>query len=94
MSYPLSGAGRGTEPGEVAWLPGAAATGGSSGPAGIAGSAGAAGTQAGAVGPPEARTGDPPAAASVTVVFRTHHAELVRLAVLLLGDRPSAEDVV
>lgn len=37
---------------------------------------------------------DSPAAPSVTGVFRAHHAELVRLAVLLLGDRPSAEDVV
>jgi RNA polymerase sigma-70 factor (sigma-E family) len=37
---------------------------------------------------------DAPGAPSVTGVFRTHHAELVRLAVLLLGDRPSAEDVV
>ena len=37
---------------------------------------------------------DPAGAPSVTVVFRTHHAELVRLAVLLLGDRPSAEDAV
>jgi RNA polymerase sigma-70 factor (sigma-E family) len=30
----------------------------------------------------------------VTMLFREHHAELVRLAVLLVGDRPSAEDVV
>ena len=30
----------------------------------------------------------------MTAVFRAHHAELVRLAVLLLGDRPSAEDAV
>jgi len=37
---------------------------------------------------------DPPGVAGVTGVFRAHHAELVRLAVLLLGDRPSAEDVV
>ena len=37
---------------------------------------------------------DSPGAPSVTGVFRAHHAELVRLAVLLLGDRPSAEDVV
>jgi RNA polymerase sigma-70 factor (sigma-E family) len=37
---------------------------------------------------------DSPGAPSVTDVFRAHHAELVRLAVLLLGDRPSAEDVV
>jgi RNA polymerase sigma-70 factor (sigma-E family) len=37
---------------------------------------------------------DTPDTSSVTGVFRAHHAELVRLAVLLLGDRPSAEDVV
>jgi hypothetical protein len=37
---------------------------------------------------------DSPGAASVTGVFRAHHAELVRLAVLLLGDRPSAGHVV
>lgn len=30
----------------------------------------------------------------VTELFRERHAELVRLAVLLMGDRPSAEDVV
>jgi RNA polymerase sigma-70 factor (sigma-E family) len=30
----------------------------------------------------------------VSVLFRERHAELVRLAVLLVGDRPSAEDVV
>jgi Sigma-70 region 2 len=30
----------------------------------------------------------------VSVLFRECHAELVRLAVLLVGDRPSAEDVV
>lgn len=30
----------------------------------------------------------------VSVLFREHHGELVRLAVLLVGDKPSAEDVV
>src|SRR6266581_3792468 len=30
----------------------------------------------------------------VSVLFREHHADLVRLAVLLVGDQPSAEDVV
>jgi RNA polymerase sigma-70 factor (sigma-E family) len=35
-----------------------------------------------------------PGAESLAGVFRAHHAELVRLAVLLLGDRPSAEDAV
>ena len=74
MSYPLSGAERGTEPGEVAWIPGAARAGGTSGPAEAAGSQAAA-------------AGDSPAAASVTVLFRAHHAELVRLAVQRrLGD--------
>ena len=41
--------------------------------------------------------GPAPAAASrhaVTLLFRERHAELVRLAVLLLGSRPAAEDVV
>ena len=30
----------------------------------------------------------------VSMLFREHHVELVRLAVLLVGDRPTAEDVV
>ena len=41
--------------------------------------------------------GPVPAASSrhaVTLLFRERHAELVRLAVLLLGSRPAAEDVV
>ena len=64
MSYPLSGAGRPGDHGEVvAWTAAQTAV-------------------------------DVPGASSVTGVFRAHHAELVRLAVLLLGDRPSAEDVV
>ncbi len=33
-------------------------------------------------------------APDVAVLFREQHADLVRLAVLLVGDRPSAEDVV
>jgi RNA polymerase sigma factor (sigma-70 family) len=36
--------------------------------------------------------GAPPV--DITVLFRQHYAELVRLAVMLLGDRPAAEDVV
>ncbi len=32
--------------------------------------------------------------ASVTALFHEHHADLVRLAVLMTGDRPSAEDIV
>ena len=31
---------------------------------------------------------------AITALFRDHHAELVRLALLMLGDLPSAEDVV
>ena len=33
-------------------------------------------------------------APGVAVLFREHHADLVRLAVLLVGDKPTAEDVV
>jgi RNA polymerase sigma-70 factor (sigma-E family) len=33
-------------------------------------------------------------AVDVTAIFRQHYAELVRLAVMLVGDRPTAEDVV
>ncbi len=33
-------------------------------------------------------------AVDVTAIFRQHYPELVRLAVMLVGDRPSAEDVV
>jgi len=33
-------------------------------------------------------------AADITTLFRCHYAELVRLAVMLVGDRPTAEDVV
>ncbi|HEX3389716.1 MAG TPA: sigma factor, partial [Streptosporangiaceae bacterium] len=31
---------------------------------------------------------------AVTAMFREHHAELVRLAVLITGDRGAAEDIV
>jgi RNA polymerase sigma-70 factor (sigma-E family) len=34
------------------------------------------------------------AAGSVATLFREHHGELVRLAVLMVGDLPTAEDVV
>jgi DNA-directed RNA polymerase specialized sigma24 family protein len=34
------------------------------------------------------------AVASVTDLFRDHHLELVRLALLMVGDRATAEDVV
>ncbi len=33
-------------------------------------------------------------AVDITVLFRRHYPELVRLAVMLVGDRPTAEDVV
>jgi RNA polymerase sigma-70 factor (sigma-E family) len=33
-------------------------------------------------------------AMDITTLFRQHYAELVRLAVMLVGDRPTAEDVV
>jgi RNA polymerase sigma-70 factor (sigma-E family) len=48
-------------------------------------------------------TGRPPApgdlaaggpAVDISAIFRQHYAELVRLAVMLVGDRPTAEDVV
>jgi DNA-directed RNA polymerase specialized sigma24 family protein len=48
--------------------------------------------EAGGLGPgpsPVAASG-----ASVSALFREHHAELVRLAVLMTGDRASAEDIV
>jgi hypothetical protein len=34
------------------------------------------------------------AASTVAALFRAHHGELVRLAVLMVGDLPTAEDVV
>src|ERR1022692_4193166 len=43
------------------------------------------------------RPGSPPAAPEVfdlALIFRDHHAQLVRIALLLVGDRPTAEDVV
>jgi len=44
---------------------------------------------------PAAAGGRPQAADSdLSVLFRQHHADLVRLAVLLVGDQETAEDVV
>lgn len=43
-------------------------------------------------GPPAAA--DPGGRRDVAVIFRQHHADLVRLALLLVGDRACAEDVV
>jgi RNA polymerase sigma-70 factor (sigma-E family) len=40
------------------------------------------------------RAGTAAGSPGVTELFRDRHAELVRLAVLLVGDRPTAEDVV
>jgi Sigma-70 region 2 len=34
------------------------------------------------------------AAGIIAALFRDHHGELVRLALLMVGDRPTAEDVV
>jgi DNA-directed RNA polymerase specialized sigma24 family protein len=42
-------------------------------------------------------SGPPPAsqtAAAVGTLFREHHGELVRLALLMVGDLPTAEDMV
>ena len=48
--------------------------------------------EASGVGPGASSVAD--SGASVTALFRAHHAELVRLAVLMTGDRASAEDIV
>jgi DNA-directed RNA polymerase specialized sigma24 family protein len=48
--------------------------------------------EAGGLGPGASSVAD--SRASVTALFREHHAELVRLAVLMTGDRASAEDIV
>jgi DNA-directed RNA polymerase specialized sigma24 family protein len=50
-------------------------------------------TKIAAVLPAPERSG-PVAASDVAGLFRERHAELVRLAVLVVGDRPTAEDVV
>jgi RNA polymerase sigma factor (sigma-70 family) len=86
MSYQIWGAGFGDPaaegpPGVVA--PEVAEAGSVTGP-GAGGSGGAPG------GPHEADG----AAYGVAALFRDHHAELVRLAVLMTGDRASAEDIV
>ena len=41
---------------------------------------------------PDATT--PPDETAIAALFRDHHAELVRLALLMVGDLPTAEDVV
>ena len=45
-------------------------------------------------GPPVTTTTSDLAAAAVTALFQEHHRELVRLAVLMVGDQATAEDVV
>ena len=56
------------------------------------------GGRAGKGGPGRARLAADPApggpALDITAIFRQHYPELVRLAVMLVGDRPTAEDVV
>jgi DNA-directed RNA polymerase specialized sigma24 family protein len=37
---------------------------------------------------------DPAAVSTIATLFRDHHGELVRLALLMVGDVPTAEDVV
>lgn len=44
--------------------------------------------------PPVPQRPDPTATSDVARLFRERHAELVRLAALVVGDRPTAEDVV
>ena len=62
--------------------------------AAIRGSGGRAGvTEIAAVAPAPERS-EPAAASDVAGLFRERQAELVRLAVLVVGDRPTAEDVV
>jgi RNA polymerase sigma-70 factor (sigma-E family) len=39
-------------------------------------------------------TAEPEAVSTVAALFRDHHGELVRLALLLVGDLPTAEDIV
>ena len=62
------------------------------GAAGGAGRAQPAGDLAAGRPPGDLAAGRPPV--DITALFRRHYAELVRLAVMLLGDRPAAEDVV
>jgi hypothetical protein len=45
-------------------------------------------------GGPAPQLSDPTATSDVARLFRERHTELVRLAALVVGDRPTAEDVV
>ena len=60
----------------------------------ITGSGGRAGVTEIAAVRPVPEQPEPAAAGDVAGLFRERHAELVRLAVLVVGDRPTAEDVV
>ena len=59
----------------------------------VAGAGGATGVGGTGLAPGASHEGGGPAY-GVTALFRDHHAELVRLAVLMTGDRGSAEDIV
>jgi RNA polymerase sigma-70 factor (sigma-E family) len=48
----------------------------------------------GAAASRDAATGQPPAADQVTVLYRTHGMDLVRIAAVMLGSRAAAEDAV
>jgi RNA polymerase sigma-70 factor (sigma-E family) len=60
----------------------------------IKGSGGRPGVTEIAAAPAAPERPEPVAASDVAALFRERHAELVRLAVLVVGDRPTAEDVV
>jgi RNA polymerase sigma-70 factor (sigma-E family) len=63
----------------------------------MTGKAGAASTGTTSTGNSLSRTGVPDSADgadAVRILFRDHHVELVRLAAMILGDIPAAEDVV
>jgi RNA polymerase sigma-70 factor (sigma-E family) len=62
--------------------------------AAIKGSAGRPGVTEIAAPRPAPERSEPGAASDVAGLFRERHTELVRLAVLVVGDRPTAEDVV
>ena len=47
-----------------------------------------------ATGPQAVTAAGSPDATAIAALFRDHHAELVRLALLMVGDLPTAEDVV
>ena len=47
-----------------------------------------------ATAPPAVTAAGSPDATAIAALFRDHHAELVRLALLMVGDLPTAEDVV